>query len=215
MLTCRICLEEEPPSPDMISPCLCAGSSQYVHRQCLDQWHKEPIANKDKCNQCNTKYIKDHTPYGFLKNLTLFQSMCLGFIIGNLCILFLRVRETRSEIYTFTLYTEDPVTNYMLAKINFIGEAVNTVCDFVVTIGVVFTFPFFFVCTLGSFDSWEWLTPNGRLHMREIDIVASYFFHYLIGLILISWFLFRLNKIVESLNSPKIMNYPKEAQCSP
>lgn len=35
--TCRICLESDP-IDTLISPCLCKGGSQYVHRECLDSW---------------------------------------------------------------------------------------------------------------------------------------------------------------------------------
>lgn len=41
--TCRICFETETadsqdPSNPLICPCMCSGSSKYVHRQCLSQW---------------------------------------------------------------------------------------------------------------------------------------------------------------------------------
>eukprot|EP00434_Breviolum_minutum_P031037 symbB.v1.2.027452.t1/scaffold2817.1/size69569/7 len=39
MLTCRICLESEIAEGDqLLAPCLCRGSSKFVHRSCLDQW---------------------------------------------------------------------------------------------------------------------------------------------------------------------------------
>ena len=34
---CRICLQSDD-QDDMIAPCLCSGSSKYVHRSCLDRW---------------------------------------------------------------------------------------------------------------------------------------------------------------------------------
>jgi uncharacterized membrane protein YgcG len=45
-LTCRICFdsvgpgEAHDPHNPLISPCLCSGSSRYVHRQCLQQWRQ-------------------------------------------------------------------------------------------------------------------------------------------------------------------------------
>eukprot|EP00877_Chromochloris_zofingiensis_P003918 jgi/Chrzof1/13527/Cz08g00320.t1 len=60
--TCRICFEqeEESPEPDnpMISPCLCSGSSRYVHRKCLQQWrltnHRSDAYYQ--CEVCKFKY---------------------------------------------------------------------------------------------------------------------------------------------------------------
>jgi len=36
-IICRICLESTSPE-DLISPCLCKGSQQWVHEQCLKLW---------------------------------------------------------------------------------------------------------------------------------------------------------------------------------
>ncbi|XP_048133286.1 uncharacterized protein LOC115756980 isoform X2 [Rhodamnia argentea] len=36
---CRICLESEcEPEDELISPCMCKGTQQFVHRCCLDHW---------------------------------------------------------------------------------------------------------------------------------------------------------------------------------
>ncbi|GJN18410.1 hypothetical protein PR202_gb05571 [Eleusine coracana subsp. coracana] len=36
---CRICLESEcEPGDELISPCMCKGTQQFVHRSCLDHW---------------------------------------------------------------------------------------------------------------------------------------------------------------------------------
>ncbi|RRT74374.1 hypothetical protein B296_00029458 [Ensete ventricosum] len=36
---CRICLENESfPGDELISPCMCKGTQQFVHRSCLDHW---------------------------------------------------------------------------------------------------------------------------------------------------------------------------------
>jgi hypothetical protein len=53
---CRICLEDDN-EDDMIAPCKCKGSSQWVHRECLDLWR---INEKDrafsKCTECLFQY---------------------------------------------------------------------------------------------------------------------------------------------------------------
>lgn len=53
---CRICLEDDEPDT-MISPCMCRGTSKWVHRSCLDQWR---IHERDRafsqCTECNFTY---------------------------------------------------------------------------------------------------------------------------------------------------------------
>ena len=44
MEICRICLENED-SKNLISPCNCTGSQQYVHKECLNKWQETMISN--------------------------------------------------------------------------------------------------------------------------------------------------------------------------
>jgi len=38
---CRICLgDEEESDGDLFSPCLCRGTSAFVHRECLNTWRR-------------------------------------------------------------------------------------------------------------------------------------------------------------------------------
>jgi hypothetical protein len=55
--SCRICLEEDCSRRDVIAPCACKGSSQWVHRACLDQWRstREDKAFS-KCTECLQYY---------------------------------------------------------------------------------------------------------------------------------------------------------------
>lgn len=55
--TCRICLEDELPRSALIAPCSCAGSSKWVHRECLDRWRttREDRAFS-RCTECLTDY---------------------------------------------------------------------------------------------------------------------------------------------------------------
>jgi len=42
---CRICLESESePGDELISPCMCKGTQQFVHRSCLDHWRSVKVA---------------------------------------------------------------------------------------------------------------------------------------------------------------------------
>lgn len=57
---CRICLDEEDEGNDddpMIAPCMCKGSSKWVHRSCLDSWRtNEPDRAFAQCTECRYSY---------------------------------------------------------------------------------------------------------------------------------------------------------------
>ena len=53
--SCRICFEA---GGELIVPCLCAGSSQFIHRQCLDDWRAVNTGKKpfSQCTTCHFNY---------------------------------------------------------------------------------------------------------------------------------------------------------------
>lgn len=55
---CRFCLESETtPTNEMIEPCACRGSVQYVHQLCLRTWAlMDPANNSIKCSICRTPF---------------------------------------------------------------------------------------------------------------------------------------------------------------
>ena len=46
-VTCRICLEEEYPDHELITPCLCEGSMKLVGLSCLKNW----LSGKRHCKE--------------------------------------------------------------------------------------------------------------------------------------------------------------------
>ena len=95
MAECRICFEDASLN-ELISPCLCDGTSRYVHILCLDQWRQTGGRAFIQCSECNFKYkltyqfpVEDYTfteitrrdtgRYGF--GLVLF--LISGFFIRN------------------------------------------------------------------------------------------------------------------------------------
>lgn len=53
-MECRICFGDNS-DQILISPCNCAGTLKFVHRECLDKWRK--ISRHDTfCDICKTKY---------------------------------------------------------------------------------------------------------------------------------------------------------------
>ena len=58
MPDCRICLESDDVG-NLISPCNCRGSSQWVHPECLNEWRNRntnAISNR-QCEICLFNYI--------------------------------------------------------------------------------------------------------------------------------------------------------------
>lgn len=55
---CRICLADQDPEGDLISPCLCSGSVRWVHRHCLDEWRAQEIRPNsfEQCELCQFRY---------------------------------------------------------------------------------------------------------------------------------------------------------------
>lgn len=52
---CRVCLCEDELA-NLIQPCLCAGSSRWVHRSCLDQWRNQSTTSFFNCSVCKYKF---------------------------------------------------------------------------------------------------------------------------------------------------------------
>ena len=52
--TCWICLGNE--NTEWVSPCVCRGTSQWVHSRCLRDWLYSDERVKPRCPQCMTNY---------------------------------------------------------------------------------------------------------------------------------------------------------------
>jgi hypothetical protein len=61
--TCRFCLDTGS-ADSMIAPCLCAGTSKFVHRACLDEWRAQEAQPRafTHCPSCKFQYIADCPP---------------------------------------------------------------------------------------------------------------------------------------------------------
>ena len=53
---CRICYEQN--SKNLISPCLCSGTAEFIHEECLKSWIKSQDKSIDnpKCEICGYSY---------------------------------------------------------------------------------------------------------------------------------------------------------------
>ncbi len=102
---CRICLQSEECvyveneydtddeySGPLISPCLCKGSSKYVHVRCLQMWRNRNVGKKsyNKCDLCGFKYkYEQRNIFNLLSiiPISFFSYIITTIIIITLCIL--------------------------------------------------------------------------------------------------------------------------------
>lgn len=52
---CRICFDDND-QRNLISPCLCSGSSKYIHKHCLEEWRRTSQLNYYRCPTCHYHY---------------------------------------------------------------------------------------------------------------------------------------------------------------
>lgn len=91
---CRICLELETctPGDELISPCQCKGTQQFVHRECLDHWRsvKEGFAFSH-CTTCKAMFhLKLHVPEDYSWRKLKFRF----FVARDIILIFLAVQAT-------------------------------------------------------------------------------------------------------------------------
>jgi hypothetical protein len=111
---CRICLESEiDDSDEFINPCLCSGTSKWVHTKCLDEWRATSL-NPDAftvCMTCNYTYKMElYTPtpsvFGhinsFLSSHTKILAL-INFIIGLFISYFTMLIDSFASNFTFGL----------------------------------------------------------------------------------------------------------------
>ena len=91
-MECRICFDSAN-SEDMISPCLCRGSSKYVHRECLNDWFElsENPHARSNCQECQFNYYKTVPVKIPMNNFIVFVAnyRFITFIVYQLLILLL------------------------------------------------------------------------------------------------------------------------------
>ena len=114
MPDCRICLESDDVG-NLISPCNCRGSAQWVHTECLNVWRTSNTNGRSnrQCEICLFNYIISSSErketfiiklydykYHFFE---FFFSMFITFIFGNL-IMFIDSQNDFETIKFFKLY---------------------------------------------------------------------------------------------------------------
>lgn len=105
---CRICLENDK-IDEFIHPCLCDGTSKWVHSSCINKWRQLNISRKGyyQCMECNYKYK-------FSRELILesykFKSSEIVYILSGF------ISYVLSFIFGYGLYLFDVENNMLSIK---------------------------------------------------------------------------------------------------
>ena len=81
---CRICLgpEEDHIADRLFRPCLCRGTAQYVHVQCLNKWRATGGNHFYKCGTCHYNYRLARAQYAlYLQNRYVLAACTLCVIV--------------------------------------------------------------------------------------------------------------------------------------
>uniref|UniRef100_A0A7N0TBE6 RING-CH-type domain-containing protein n=1 Tax=Kalanchoe fedtschenkoi TaxID=63787 RepID=A0A7N0TBE6_KALFE len=102
---CRICLESDAEIGDeLISPCMCKGTQQFVHRSCLDHWRsvKEGFAFSH-CTTCKAEY---HLRVALFEDSTWRKIKFRLFVARDVFLVFLAVQTVIAAVAGFAYYMD-------------------------------------------------------------------------------------------------------------
>ncbi|GAA5906158.1 hypothetical protein JCM5296_000111 [Sporobolomyces johnsonii] len=133
---CRICFDgEDAELGKLFSPCLCKGTSRFVHTTCLERWRKASANSRSfyQCDQCAFRYRFRRTRLAglvtsrvtvalFTSWLFLFLVFCAGFLANSL----IAVVDSRSNALSGSMFDELFIADHVL-----LGEGVREAVSFV------------------------------------------------------------------------------------
>jgi hypothetical protein len=108
---CRICYGEENERNPFITPCLCNGTSKYIHMSCLKKWMEttEREYSKTHCMECNFKYkFNNENIYQKEIDYYFFPEMCRNMLLTGVMKIGLII------FFFFLIYIIDFTANDMI-----------------------------------------------------------------------------------------------------
>ncbi|KAK1282664.1 hypothetical protein QJS10_CPB22g01056 [Acorus calamus] len=102
---CRICLENDAdPGDELISPCMCKGTQQFVHRSCLDHWRsvKEGFAFSH-CTTCKAQF---HLRVELLEDNSWRKMKFRIFVARDVLLVFLAVQTLIATMGAFAYFMD-------------------------------------------------------------------------------------------------------------
>ncbi|XP_062214853.1 uncharacterized protein LOC133915635 [Phragmites australis] len=93
----RICLESESePGDELISPCMCKGTQQFVHRSCLDHWRS--VKEGTAFSHCTTCKARFHLRIEFLEDDMCRRMKFRLFVARDVLLVFLAIQAAIAAI---------------------------------------------------------------------------------------------------------------------
>lgn len=85
---CRICTltEEETPGKELIRPCSCKGTQEFVHVECLNRWRATSESASEICSVCKYRYKVHKTWLATLLLSDLGAIIITALLVGSLCL---------------------------------------------------------------------------------------------------------------------------------
>ena len=120
MDVCRICYIQAEKNNPLVAPCVCKGSVQYIHKQCLYTWIR--ISSRNTCELCKTfftmeliKFEKVYRPNQYILQIStlphiLFIELCCFYIL-YLQIMQHIIAPVKVASYNKYQYVFDLITN--------------------------------------------------------------------------------------------------------
>ncbi|GMH04490.1 hypothetical protein Nepgr_006329 [Nepenthes gracilis] len=97
---CRICLECDGEEDDeLISPCMCKGTQQFVHRSCLDHWRS--VKARFAFSHCTTCKAQFHLRVELFEDNSWRKIKFRLFVARDVLLVFLAVQMAIAAISTF------------------------------------------------------------------------------------------------------------------
>ncbi|TVU04109.1 hypothetical protein EJB05_50321, partial [Eragrostis curvula] len=97
---CRICLESSSgPGCELISPCMCKGTQQFVHRSCLDHWRS--VKEGTAFSHCTTCKAQFHLRVQFLEGSRCRKMKFRLFVARDILLVFLAIQASIAALGGF------------------------------------------------------------------------------------------------------------------
>ncbi len=138
---CRICFEEELSNNKLINPCLCNGTSKYVHIHCLNQWRNSGTNQmaRIQCSECKYNYrivFLHPSEVRHLINIQLKSCLILTYVFPFLLFIFINVFDINRKFNVIdTLYID---TEYYRGMRDWLTNKNNTILYHLVFINYLF-----------------------------------------------------------------------------
>lgn len=218
---CRICLEDDD-LENLIYPCMCNGSSKYVHKYCLNQWRTISSNSEalNKCFECNYTYITVNSNYNpsFLSKFFKFLSnniiifFIFNFVIISILYEIINIIDKNNKLVNLLVNNNQKNKNIYLYY-NIIWATIFYII--ILLLLAIFNF-ILFIKKKKIYLKYYISTKSYIISLCIIIILLSLFFFIdnLLGLFVLTFFVqlilknhFKTIEIIKEINSFEIQNY--------